>query len=274
MGLAQCGCLTEPGLVKLKAERDADPEAILGGAGKSLVRRTTSGWPKFFAIDAPTSGRASSRASRPLSRAGYEAIPIAYTFEDAKSSLVIAYSLYASRLRGGGNPRAMFAMGLHRVYRWMNHPTRMDGPLLICYDGSPESALGIDVAAKLMTSRQAVVLNVGLPLTGSESFAALSSVVPGDAFEELNEVDALRLARDGAMRAQEAGFAAEPRASLAAPTWQGIVDVASELDAAAIVIGSRGLSGLREVAEGSLSHQLAEHAGRPVLIVPPRHGDR
>jgi hypothetical protein len=57
MGLAQCGCLTEPGLVKLKAERDADPEAILGGAGKSLVRRTTSGWPKFFAIDAPTSGR-------------------------------------------------------------------------------------------------------------------------------------------------------------------------------------------------------------------------
>jgi len=38
-----------------------------------------------------------------------------------------------------------------------------------------------------------------------------------------------------------------------------------------IVIGSRGLSGLREMLEGSLSHQLAEHAGRPVLIVPPPH---
>jgi Universal stress protein family len=33
-----------------------------------------------------------------------------------------------------------------------------------------------------------------------------------------------------------------------------------------IVIGSRGLSGLKEMFKGSLSHQVAEHAGRPVLI--------
>jgi nucleotide-binding universal stress UspA family protein len=37
-----------------------------------------------------------------------------------------------------------------------------------------------------------------------------------------------------------------------------------------IVIGSRGLNGLREIVEGSLSHEVAQHAGRPVLIVPPR----
>jgi nucleotide-binding universal stress UspA family protein len=36
-----------------------------------------------------------------------------------------------------------------------------------------------------------------------------------------------------------------------------------------IVIGSRGLSGAKEVFEGSVSHQVAEHARRPVLIVPP-----
>jgi nucleotide-binding universal stress UspA family protein len=35
------------------------------------------------------------------------------------------------------------------------------------------------------------------------------------------------------------------------------------------VIGSRGLKGAREAVQGSLSHELAEHAGRPVLIVPP-----
>ena len=41
-----------------------------------------------------------------------------------------------------------------------------------------------------------------------------------------------------------------------------------------IVIGSRGLSGLKEMLKGSLSHQVAEHAGRPVLIMPPpRHTD-
>jgi nucleotide-binding universal stress UspA family protein len=45
--------------------------------------------------------------------------------------------------------------------------------------------------------------------------------------------------------------------------------VSEELDAAAMVIGSRGLKGVRGVLQGSLSHELAERAGRPVLIVRP-----
>ena len=59
---------------------------------------------------------------------------------------------------------------------------------------------------------------------------------------------------------------------LGAPTWQGIVDVADEINAAVIVVGSRGLNGLEEAIKGSVSHAVAEHAGRPVLIVPPAHG--
>jgi nucleotide-binding universal stress UspA family protein len=67
----------------------------------------------------------------------------------------------------------------------------------------------------------------------------------------------------------EAGLSAEPRADLATPTWGGIVEVADEIDAAVIVTGSRGLTGVRELFEGSVSHDVAEHASRPVLIVPP-----
>jgi len=37
------------------------------------------------------------------------------------------------------------------------------------------------------------------------------------------------------------------------------------------VMGTRGLTGIRELLDGSLSHQVAEHSGRPVLIVPPPH---
>lgn len=77
------------------------------------------------------------------------------------------------------------------------------------------------------------------------------------------------MASRGAVVARAVGFGAEARSALGARTWEGIVDVADELDAAAIVIGSRGLSRLREIAEGSLSHQIAEHAGRPVLMGPP-----
>jgi nucleotide-binding universal stress UspA family protein len=52
-------------------------------------------------------------------------------------------------------------------------------------------------------------------------------------------------------------------------TWEGIADVADELDAAVIVLGSRGLTGMEKIFDASLSEQVAEHAGRPVLIVPP-----
>ena len=94
-------------------------------------------------------------------------------------------------------------------------------------------------------------------------------VVPGEALEELNEAQAGDVAIRGVEIARASGFDAEARDALAAPTWQGIVDAADELDAPVIVIGSRGLSGLKEMLKGSLSHQVAEHAGRPVLIMPP-----
>jgi nucleotide-binding universal stress UspA family protein len=88
-------------------------------------------------------------------------------------------------------------------------------------------------------------------------------------FESINRDDALARARVGTTLALEAGFTAEARADLAAPTWEGIVEVADEIGAAVIVIGSRGLTGARELFHGSVSDDVAEHAGRPVLIVPP-----
>ena len=148
-------------------------------------------------------------------------------------------------------------------------------PILICYDGSDDAQRAIDTAADLFGPRRAIVLDVGPVLTAAESLAAVTSpVTPGAAFEDLNEDDARQRARAGAEHARHAGFDADARAELAQPTWESIVDVADEIDAAVIVIGSRGLSGLKEVVEGSLSHEVAEHAGRPVLIAPPPHRGR
>jgi nucleotide-binding universal stress UspA family protein len=151
----------------------------------------------------------------------------------------------------------------------------MEGaPILICYDGSGSDRGAIDSAAQLLGPRRAVVVDIGSPITTEESLAALAPGFPGAAIEEANADDALRRARVGAGLAQRAGFDAEAKAEVAAPTWEGIVDVADEIDAAVIVIGSRGLSGVRERLEGSVSHDVAEHAGRPVLIVPPPRNDQ
>jgi nucleotide-binding universal stress UspA family protein len=146
-----------------------------------------------------------------------------------------------------------------------------DGPILICYDDSKGARHAIGAAAALLPARRAVVLDVGPPLTVAESYAAVGGVVPD--FEELNTEDALARARVGAEHASEAGLAAEARAEIDAPTWEGVVGVADEIGAAVIVVGSRGLTGAQELLKGSFSHQVAEHAGRPLLIVPPSRHD-
>ena len=145
----------------------------------------------------------------------------------------------------------------------------MTQEILICYDGSSEADRAIDAAAALLGPRHAVVLNVAPAMTFAEGVAATSSLVPGGAFEDLNRAEALRYAEAGAAHARRAGFVAEARGTIASTTWKGIVDVAEEIDAAIIVIGSRGLGGFREVARGSAAHDVVTHARRPVLIVPP-----
>jgi nucleotide-binding universal stress UspA family protein len=142
-------------------------------------------------------------------------------------------------------------------------------PILICYDGTDEARHAIDGAAALLGPRPAVVLDVASILTLSESVTVTSPVVPGQAFEELNEDDAKRRADEGAAMARRAGFEAEPRADVSEPTWEAIVDVADDLDAAAIVMGTRALAGARELFEGSVSHDVIHHTGRPVVVVPP-----
>ena len=153
-------------------------------------------------------------------------------------------------------------------------PTLSDAPILICYDGTSGAQRAIEVAATLLGPGRAVVLDIAPPITAEEAPVTISPVLPGAALEELNVSKASETAGRGADIARSSGFDAEARGALAAPTWQGIVDVADELDAPVIVIGSRGLNGLKEIVDGSISHQVAEHAGRPVLIVPPPHDEQ
>jgi nucleotide-binding universal stress UspA family protein len=144
-----------------------------------------------------------------------------------------------------------------------------DKPILLCYDGSPEADRAIEAAGDLFGRRRAFVVHVLPWMTAAESFAATSSIVPGNAFEELNSSATRQVASAGVEIARSRGFHAEPRGELASSTWDGISDVADDVDAAVIVIGSRGLTGLKKVVDTSVSQQLAEHARRPVLIVPP-----
>jgi nucleotide-binding universal stress UspA family protein len=141
-----------------------------------------------------------------------------------------------------------------------------EGPILFCYDGSPAARHAIEASVDLLPERRAVVINVGPLEAVSVVYAAAGSGAAG--FDREIEGDVRARAEEGARLAGAAGFHAAPRAELETDAWRGIVEVADELGAGVIVLGSRGLHGLRELAEGGVSHQVVTHARRPVLIVP------
>ena len=152
-----------------------------------------------------------------------------------------------------------------------------DGPVLIGYDGSPSAADAILQAASLLGARPAVVVSVWSPAPvqtvgygATGDFATAAPAYFSDVDSTL-ETQAREMAERGARIAREAGFEAEARSAQGSSAWQGIVDAAQAVDAAVIVVGARGLSGLKSALVGSTSKGVLHHAGRPVLVV--QHSD-
>jgi nucleotide-binding universal stress UspA family protein len=145
-------------------------------------------------------------------------------------------------------------------------------PVILCYDGSDDAAVAIQRAAELFGPRRAVVL-VAWPRAHAQLYA-----MPGLVYaQDLEALDAAaikasaELADKGADLAREAGFDAEAVSVRAdGPLWQTILETAEQQDAAAIVLGSRGLSGIKSLVLGSVSGAVVHHATRPTLVV--RHG--
>jgi nucleotide-binding universal stress UspA family protein len=158
-------------------------------------------------------------------------------------------------------------------------PGHRDGPLLICYDGSDHAKQAITSAAELLDDRSALVVTVWQPTADLSSFAGYTATTDMLNFAELDRAAAEaggRVADEGVRIAKAAGLEAEPVAIKAAgPVWKSIVELADRRDAAAIVIGSRGLTGVRSMLLGSVSNAVVHHADRPTLVIHrPSHDHR
>jgi nucleotide-binding universal stress UspA family protein len=146
-------------------------------------------------------------------------------------------------------------------------------PIVIGYDGSEHAREAIRRAASLLRPTHVEVVNVWRSIQ-PEVDAAVIGASRGMAAEGARRLEAehaarsAELVREGVELASGLGLVAGPVSLRSTTTiWRAICDLASERDAAAVVVGSRGLSGLGGALLGSVSSGVLHHADRPVLVV-------
>jgi nucleotide-binding universal stress UspA family protein len=142
------------------------------------------------------------------------------------------------------------------------------GPFVLCYDGSEAAERAIRVAPVLLgRGRPARVLYAYKP---TERSLGVAQAVTGGGIDApvSGEADAHDVVEAGVAIAREAGFEADALLLAAdRKTGELIAATADELDAPAIVIGQRGLSGLKSAVLGSVSRDVMNAYHRPVIVV-------
>lgn len=148
--------------------------------------------------------------------------------------------------------------------------------ILIAYDGSADAQAAIDQAGALMNGESATVLTVWEPfvqlmIRTGVGVSTGAGVVDIEALDSATEQAARDRANEGAERARSAGLNAEPRArARETTTADAIIAAADDVDARAIVVGTRGLTGVKSVLLGSVSNAVVHHAERTVIVVKAR----
>ena len=139
------------------------------------------------------------------------------------------------------------------------------GPFVLCYDGSEAAERAIRIAPVLVgRGRGARVLYAYKP---TERSLGVAQALTGGRIDAPVSGEADVVER-GVVIAREAGFDAEALLVAAdRKTAELIAATADELDAPAIVIGQRGLSGLKSAVMGSVSRDVVNAYHRPVIVV-------
>ncbi len=153
-----------------------------------------------------------------------------------------------------------------------------DAPIVIAYDGSPAARAALRHAGALFAGRSTIVLTAWDPRLGEmmllpDPTGLGTTTMPYDpalaqAIDREVQHTAQGIAAEGAELARGMGLDARQIAieDTSHPA-EAILAVAAENKAAAIVVGSRGHSGLRAKLLGSTSNTVLKGAGEiPVVI--------
>jgi nucleotide-binding universal stress UspA family protein len=143
-------------------------------------------------------------------------------------------------------------------------PTR----ILLATDASEEAALAARTATDIAdkTDSELHVVLVGLSAAYVGMGPPEIADIPAPRQQELNEEAQRLLDAQVEQIKADGGTVAQAHLRIGRPDEQ-IVDSAEEIGAGLIVMGSRGLGGIRRLLMGSVSDSVVRHAHCPVLIV-------
>jgi nucleotide-binding universal stress UspA family protein len=140
--------------------------------------------------------------------------------------------------------------------------------ILLATDGSKEAELARTTAIDLAESANSE-LHVVTVAPGAPSYDIHNPTVVEGLREQAENI----LNEQAAKIEQEGGRVAEKHLRIAERyRAQQIVRVAEDISAGLIVMGSRGLGGVRRALMGSVSDSVVRHAYCPVLVVRPGEG--
>lgn len=186
---------------------------------------------------------------------GAEGLRFAQAAEEAQADLVLIGS------RGLGGTKAVLGSVADMVVHYCARPVVViphpmlaaeyealpDGPVVVGWDGSPGAATALTTARRLFPER-----NV-LPVWADEN-ADATPPPPDPSGGGTPDVRALRIEHRHGPHARSISDA--------------LIATAGDHDAAAVVVGTRGHSGAREVLLGSVAMGTLHHCHRPVMVVP------
>jgi len=137
--------------------------------------------------------------------------------------------------------------------------------ILVPLDFSPHSAKALETAIELARHFDGRIhLLHSYPIYVG-AVAPYGMVVPESFDRECREAAANELAK-WAEKVRSAGIPVETTVTPIPPS-EGIVSTAEEIGADLVVMGSRGLTGLKHVVLGSVAERTLRHCECPVLVV-------
>ena len=142
------------------------------------------------------------------------------------------------------------------------------GKVIVAFDGSKDSVKAVHLAASIATIYGSSLTLVHVYPSPAIGFSAASGMPIPDygELEEASKAAGREILDRGVQAAKELGVEAHGELIEAPSVVEAIVSFAAAQKADLIVVGTRGMTGFKQLILGSVSSGVVSHASCPVLV--------